>query len=122
MVTDFDAKTLTGLRDAQEVVIRTDAHPDSAVPIWIVVSGNEVFVRSVRGSKGRWYRDMAAGSAANLDLDGRRIPIRASAATDSASVSQASAEYERKYQGSPWAASMVRDEVLSTTLRLHPTG
>lgn len=122
MATDFDAGTLNGLRDANEVVIRTEAHPDSAVPIWIVVSGKEVFVRSVRGPKGRWYRDMAAGGAATVELDGRRIPVRASSATDSASVSRVSTEYERKYRGSPWAASIVRDEVLPTTLRLQPTG
>ncbi len=82
MSDDFDAQTVTRLRDEPEVVIRTEAHPDTAVPIWIVVSGNDVFVRSVRGPKGRWYRDLAAGSTATLEVKGHRIGVRAVPATD----------------------------------------
>ena len=119
MTDEFDADTVTSLREEQEVVIRTEAHPDAAVPIWVVVSGGDVFVRSVRGPKGRWYRDLAAGSTATLEVKGRRIPVRAVAATDSDSVTRASKEYSSKYQSSPYAASMVRDEVLPTTMQLH---
>ncbi len=39
----------------QEVGIRTEKHPNAAVAIWVVVADEEVFVRSVRGTKGRWY-------------------------------------------------------------------
>lgn len=122
MTNDFDPDTVTSLRDEQEVVIRTQAHPDTAVPIWIVVSGSDVFVRSVRGAKGRWYRDLAAGSPATLDVKGRRIPVRAAPATDTESITRASKEYSAKYRSSPYAASMVRDEVLPTTMRLYLAG
>ena len=57
---NFDADTLDELRQLQEVAIRTEKHPGTAVVIWVVVADDEVFVRSVRGSKGRWYRDLAA--------------------------------------------------------------
>ena len=50
----FEADTLSELRDLKEVRIRTEKHPDSAVVIWVVVAGDEVFVRSFRGAKGRW--------------------------------------------------------------------
>ena len=62
-MTNFDADTLRELRDVQEVAIRTEKHPKSAVVIWVVVADDEVFVRSWRGAKGRWYRDLAAGGA-----------------------------------------------------------
>ena len=52
----FDANTLRELRDLREVVIRTEKHPETAVTIWVVVADDEVFLRSVRGGKGRWYR------------------------------------------------------------------
>jgi hypothetical protein len=52
---NFDADTLRGLRDVQEVAIRTEKHPKNAVVIWVVVADDEVFVRSVRGTRGRWY-------------------------------------------------------------------
>jgi hypothetical protein len=73
----FDADTLRELRDFQEVAIRTERHPDSAAVIWVVVADDEVFVRSVRGSKGRWYRDLATGGSATLEFAGRQVEVRA---------------------------------------------
>ena len=58
---NFDADTLHESRHSQEVAIRTEKHPKNAVVIWVAVADDEVFVRSVRGTKGRWYRDLAAG-------------------------------------------------------------
>ncbi len=117
---NFDADTLHELRPLQEVAIRTGKHPENAVVIWVVVTGDEVFVRSVRGTKGRWYRDLAAGGPATLELAGRRLAVQAIPAGDPAAVGRASREYLRKYEPSPHAQSMVRSEVLPTTLRLEP--
>jgi hypothetical protein len=116
----FDADTLRELRDLQEVAIRTEKHPGSAVVIWVVAADDQVFVRSVRGSKGRWYRDLATGGPATLEFAGRRLEVQALPANDAASITRASDEYLRKYQPSPYAQSMVRAEVLPTTLRLEP--
>ena len=96
------------------------AGPDSAVVIWVVVADNEVFVRSVYGTKGRWYRDLAAGGPATLEFAGRRMAVQAIPASDPAAVAKASREYLRKYQPSPYAQAMVKSEILSTTLRLEP--
>src|SRR5689334_18317363 len=52
----FDANNLRELRGLREVVIRTEKHPKTAVTIWVVVADDEVFLRSVSGSKGRWPR------------------------------------------------------------------
>src|SRR5258708_27399113 len=116
----FEADTLSDLRDIKEVTIRTEKHPDSAVVIWVVVTDDEVFVRSVRGAKGRWYRDLAAGGPATLEFAGRRLAVQAIPANEPAEVDRASREYLRKYQPSPYAQAMVKPEVLSTTLRLEP--
>jgi hypothetical protein len=116
----FDAGTLRELRDLREVSLRTEKHSQSAVVIWVVVADDEVFVRSVRGSKGRWYRDLATGGSATLEFAGRRLAVQALPASDAGSIAGASREYLRKYQPSPYAQSIVRDEVLPTTLRLEP--
>jgi hypothetical protein len=116
----FDATTLRELCDFREVVIRTEKHPETAVVVWVVVTDEEVFVRSVRGGKGRWYRDLAAGGSATLEFAGRQLAVQAYPASDAGSIERASREYLRKYQPSPYAQSMVRDEVLPTTLRLEP--
>ena len=50
--------------------------------------------------------------------DRREVAIRT--ASDADSIARASPEYLRKCQPSPYAQSMVRAEVLPTTLRLEP--
>jgi hypothetical protein len=119
-MTNFDAATLRELSSVREVAIRTEKHTKSAVVIWVVVADDEVFVRSWRGTKGRWYRDFAAGGPATLEFAGRRLPVQAIPASDSTAVARASHEFLRKYQPSPHAQEMVQSEVLPTTLRLEP--
>ena len=116
----FDAKTLSDLHDAREVAIRTDKHPASAVPIWVVVAGDAVFVRSAYGAKGRWYRDLAAGGGAALEFAGNRLAAQAIPESDPAAVDWVSREYLRKYGPGPYSEMMVKPEILSTTLRLEP--
>jgi hypothetical protein len=116
----FDADTLRELRDVQEVAIRTEKHPKSAVVIWVVVADDEVFVRSWLGARGRWYRDLAAGGPATLEFAGRRLAVQAIAASDPEAVARVSREFLRKYQRSTHAQEMVRPETLPTTLRLEP--
>ena len=72
----FDEETLRKLHDCKEVAIRTTKHPGSAVTIWVVVSSTNVFIRSVRGTKGRWYRDLATGGPATLEFDGEQLSGR----------------------------------------------
>lgn len=116
----FDAATRDLLRTAREVSIFTRRRPDQAVIIWVVVSGNGVFVRSVRGAQGKWYKTAAADGQAVLGIGDRRIPIRLTAVAGDAANAAVSAEYLRKYADSPYAQSMVRPDVLPTTLQLAP--
>jgi hypothetical protein len=108
------------LHDVQEVRIRTEKHPESAVVIWVVVAHDEVFVRSWRGAKGCWYRDLGAGGPATLEFAGRRLALQAFPTSDQAAVARASREFLQKYQRSTHAQEMVRPETLPTTMRLEP--
>jgi hypothetical protein len=86
-----------------------------------VVNGGEIFVRSVRGDRGRWFQaalDRPADVA--VIADGRRIPVRATLASDETSISRCSAALESKYGRDPALPSMIKPSVLSTTLRLEP--
>jgi hypothetical protein len=116
----FDAPMLAVLRDTEEVAVRTSKHPANAVVIWIVVADGEVFVRSFRGGKGRWYRDLAAGGPATLEVAGHPLEVQAIPASDQASIDRASREFLRKYAASPYAQAMVQPDLLPTTLRLEP--
>src|SRR5260221_5049396 len=97
----FDAETLRELCDAREVAIWTEKHPKTGVVIWVVVADGEVFVRSVYGPRGRWYRDLAAGGTATLAISGRRLGAQAIPDGEPGAVDRASSEYLRKYQPSP---------------------
>jgi hypothetical protein len=119
-MTKFDVDALRELRDVQEVRIRTEKHPKTAIVIWVVVADDDVFVRSWLGNKGRWYRDLAAGGPATLEFAGRRLAVQAIPASDPAAIDRTSREFLRKYQPSSHAQEMVRYEILPTTLRLEP--
>jgi len=92
----FDADVLRELRDVREVAIRTEKYLGTAVVIWVVVADDEVFVRSVRGGKGRWHRDLATGGSATLEFAGRQLEVQAIPADDAASIARASREFLRK--------------------------
>jgi len=85
-----------------------------------VADGDDAFVRSVQGTRGRWYRDLAAGASATLEVAGRQLAVCAVPASDPGAIERASGEYLRKYRPSPYALTMVKPELLSTTLRLEP--
>jgi len=87
--------------------------------IWVVVDGHDVFIRSWRGAGARWYREASANRDVALHVGKLRLPARAIAATDPDSVARASAGLERKYGDDPATISMVRDDILDTTLRLE---
>jgi hypothetical protein len=84
-----------------------------------VVDGGDVFIRTYRGPKSRWYRELLAGPGA-LVVNGQRVPVRAIAAADGASVKRASDGYRKKYRKGSSLDSMLVPSVLSTTLRLEP--
>jgi hypothetical protein len=111
------------LESVREVEIETrgaQTDPGRRTTIWVVVEDGEAYVRSYRGAAGRWYRELAANPLAVLHADGESIAVRALPAPDAESVERASAGYRRKYAGDPDLASMLRDEILPTTLRLEP--
>jgi hypothetical protein len=119
----FDPDTLALLRDAREVDIETrsaegDVHPAT---IWVVVDASaRVLVRSWRGAGARWYREAIATNEAALELDGTTLPVRVERATDPTRVEACSAALLAKYGGGQTARSMVREEILETTLELRP--
>jgi hypothetical protein len=54
----FATDDLQRLAAAEEIEIETQA-PDGPVHrtiIWVLVEGGDVFLRSVRGDRGRWFR------------------------------------------------------------------
>jgi hypothetical protein len=119
----FATDDLARLDRAEEIDIETQA-PDGPVhrtTIWIVVDGDEAFVRSVRGKNGRWYQEAMANPAVAIHVDGRRLPATAIPATDPDSIERTTNALRRKYARVSGFRPMVNPEVFDTTLRLEPT-
>ncbi len=125
MANTFDSETLQTLDRAAEIDIETsrgEGAPVHQVTIWVVVDGDGVYVRSVRGPSGRWYRELTANPKGAIHVNGRRLAIEAEPAADAESISRVSDAFKRKYE-QRWPgplAGMLRDQVLPTTMRAKP--
>ena len=120
----FDADVRDRLAQAEEIEIdvpRTEASASiRPTTIWVVVVDENVYVRSWKGKAGRWYQRISKDPQATVYVDGHPIPVRAIPVTDAATIAQVSDGYRRKYFEDPFMRSMLRDEILPTTLRLEP--
>jgi hypothetical protein len=121
----FDPETLRLLDETKEVRIETRRDEDAPAhrtTIWVVTVDGDVFVRSVRGENGRWYREVSANPSAALHAGDRRIPVRAVPVTDEPTVGAVSEAYRSKYgRTSPGSTrAMLQPETLPTTLMLEP--
>ncbi len=117
----FPPDVLELFEQEEEVDIQTtraDGSTRSTV-IWIVVEGGVPYIRSVRGTEGRWYRDVVARPEAAIVAAGRRIAIRAVPAGESAGIAACSDGLRRKYARDASLRSMLVMDVLPTTLRLE---
>jgi hypothetical protein len=119
----FDPAVLKILAKANQIRIETRRGPGSPVHqtvIWVVVEGENVYVRSYTGRRGRWFREIRANPRAFVLRDGRRIRVRAVLVRSPRAIARASRAYLKKYSKSAYAKPMVRREILPTTLRLNP--
>lgn len=119
----FTEDDLARLRAAEEVEIETQA-PDGPVHraiIWIVVDGDDAYVRSVRGETGRWFREASANPAVAVHVDGRRLGATAIPATDPDSIERINAALTGKYEGVEGYDAMLEPAVLGANFRLEPT-
>jgi hypothetical protein len=92
-----------------------------SVKIWIVIVDGVPYVRSVRGPKGRWYRELIARGEGAIVARGKRTAVKAKHDSTKAAIDATSEALRRKYKGSGQSlASMLRPDVLDTTVRLEP--
>jgi hypothetical protein len=111
------------LETVEEIEIETsrgDGAPVHRTIIWPAVDQGEVYVRSLHGARGRWYREALENPDVVVHFEGQSIPARAIHAPDEESIERATAGLQRKYADSPYVGTMIRDEILETTLRLEP--
>jgi hypothetical protein len=119
----FATDDLQRLAAAEEIEIETQA-PDGPVHrtiIWVLVEGGDVFLRSVRGDRGRWFREATANPAIAVHVGERRLAATAIPATDPDSIERIDAALTGKYKGIDGYDDMLEPAVRSANFRLEPT-
>jgi hypothetical protein len=118
----FQPGELALLAETEEIEIETarPGGPAHRTIIWIVVDGDDAFIRSVNGATARWYRDAVANPEVTIHLEGRALPARAVPATDADSIRRTNDVLARKYESFDGTAPMLEPDVFDTTLRLTP--
>jgi hypothetical protein len=90
------------------------------VTIWVVRVGDQLFIRSWRGSDGRWWRNARAGGAGRISAGGVEKDI-AFEEVDPRLNDAVDAGYREKYGRYPtYVEPMVSSQARATTLRLIP--
>ncbi len=120
----FDSELLALLDATHEVIIETtraNGRPRRTV-IWVVADGADAYIRSVRGSHGRWFRDLVARPEAMLTVGAERVPVTVVPAVDEPSIELVSELFHAKYDRTAHAStvSMLQPATLETTLRVLP--
>ncbi len=109
--------------DEVQIETRRDAKsPLHRTTVWIVPTTDGVYVRSFKGTKGRWYQEALAHPLVTVEVGRRKVTARAEQERNQEVIRAVSAGYRKKY-GERWpdeTQPMLRRSVLPTTLRLTP--
>ena len=118
----FAPDELALLAESEEIEIETarpGGDPHRTI-IWVVVDGDDVFVRSVNGAGARWYREAVADPSVTIHAGTRALQARAIAAPDPDSVARVNDSLVRKYTGIVGLPEMLVPDIFDTTLRVVP--
>jgi hypothetical protein len=91
------------------------------VTIWVVPGGEDLYVRSWRGSDGAWYRRARQSGEAHISAGGVERDVRVVRPPEEVNDDVDSA-YQSKYgrHAASYVEPMVRPEARATTLKLVP--
>jgi hypothetical protein len=118
----FAPDELALLAESEEIEIET-ARPDGPphrTIIWVVVDGDDAFIRSVHGAGARWYREAVADPSVTIHAGTRALQARAIAAPDPDSITRVNDALVRKYTGIEGLPEMLEPDSFDTTLRVVP--
>jgi hypothetical protein len=110
---------------AEEIEItvrRRDGSPGKPVTVWCVRSADNLYVRSVKGRNGAWYRAVEESHEGRISAGrlGKDVKFEQADASVKEEVDSAYRSKYRRYAG-PILNSCLTPEATSTTLRIVPS-
>jgi len=120
----WTSEELASIGDAEELAIasrRPDGTLGRFVTIWVVRSGRDFYVRSVKGRSGTWFRRAVAAGEGRIRAGGIERDVVFEEATLEVQAPVTTA-YHQKYDryGPSIVGTVVSAESATTTLRLVP--
>ncbi|MEU2779362.1 DUF2255 family protein [Streptomyces sp. NPDC007162] len=122
-MTSWTNDELTRIEHAEELRMapgHSDGTPRTPVPIWVVRDGDDLYVRSFRGSAGAWYRAARASHEGRIRSGGVDKDVTLVEVTDRGVNDRIDTAYRTKYgrYGARYIDPMVASR--ATTLKLVP--
>lgn len=115
---------LNKIGEAEELrlaALRRDGSLRKPVIIWVVRVGDDLYVRSVKGHAGAWFRGVLVRHEGKIWAGGIEKDVSFVEEADPEINDQVDAAYLSKYRRYPqWVAPMVVPEVKTTTIKLVP--
>jgi hypothetical protein len=121
----FRRPLLAALADGHFVRIRAGEGPHRFIPIWVVVVGGRVFVRSWTMKPGGWWRAFLDEPHGAIEIDARNVRVRARPVKGERLTAAIDRAYLEKYntRGSlKYARGLGRGRRRRTTTELLPLG
>ena len=124
-MTAWTSDELAAIANAAELQIaplRPDGTQRHPVTIWVVRTGDDLYVRSYRGTGGAWFRHVQARHQGRIQAGRIAKDVTFADETDPAVNDQVDAAYRGKYRGygGAYVEPMVSPAARATTLRLVP--
>jgi hypothetical protein len=122
-LTTWSGEELSTIGDASELQVaslRGDGSLRSPRTIWVVRHGDDLYVRSVRGSEGAWFRGVQERREGHISSGGLDRDVTFEDA-DHALDDEIDEEYRRKYGRTSSAVDRITSaDARATTIRLVP--
>ncbi|MEV6133734.1 DUF2255 family protein [Streptomyces violaceusniger] len=102
--------------------LQGDGTPRTAVPIWVVRDGDDLYVRSYRGTGGTWWRTAHGSHEGHIRSGGVDRDVTLIEEGDPGVNDRVDNAYRSKYgrYSGTYVEPMVADTARATTLRLVP--
>jgi hypothetical protein len=124
-MTTWTSDELNNIGRAEELEIaplRRDGRQRKPVTIWVVRLGDDLYVRSYKGSSGSWFRAAQLRHEGRIRAGGVEKDVTFVEETDPGINAAIDTEYRTKYSGysARYVNPMVAAEARATTMKLVP--
>ena len=116
--TERELAELSRAREIRVAGRRTDGSTRTLTIVWQVVVDDALYVRSVRGSSGGWYRGATRHDEGVIEWDGHQRDVTYT--RDPGHDDAIDAGYLAKYGDGPPTRSITSPAAKDTTLRIDP--